>query len=198
MIERPTEPKLNTETAESARVDYESATTNAYFEGWNDLELQGNPGIKDRIRKNIMQSEKSNEATYKKVAADLGISVEKLKARLQTKLEEMVAKSQFFRATHVDVLEKIMLVDGRWKSQFETTTSNGILNPSYRAATEVKMFGFNESEAGKLVDSNRYDWGGEVVAKDVLEKDKEKRPIYGYFSDEEHGAINHEGRIPPP
>lgn len=155
---------------------YESVVTNNYFEDWDDTELEGNPGIKDQIKENIIRAEKNNQGFYEKAAVDLGISVEEFKQRLQEKIENMAGQSEFFRATRVDILEKIMNIDGRWKSQFETGTSQGSLNPSYRAEQERKMFGFENN----------------------LEKDKEKRPIYGYFSDEEHGAINHIGKIPPP
>ncbi|MDP3725557.1 MAG: hypothetical protein Q8R20_03770 [Nanoarchaeota archaeon] len=178
------------------RGDYESIVTNNYFEGWDELEIEGNAGIKDTIRANIIQAEERNELTYKGAAVDLGISVEEFKARLQEKVEEMVARAGFFRATEFRVLEQIMNVDGRWKSQFETATSNGLLNPQCRAKSEMRMFGFNEAENfGVLIE--QYAFGGERLSDEVLAKDRERRPIYGYFSDEDHGAINHTGKIPP-
>lgn len=92
------------------------------------------------------------------------------------KLEVSRLDLDFFRATNMDVIENVMLKDNRWKSQFETGTSNGCLGPSYRASAENSFFGFvNDSE-----------------------KNKEKRPIYGYFTEGEHGEINNYGRIPPP
>ena len=34
--------------------------------------------------------------------------------------------------------------------------------------------------------------------EDDILHDKEKRPIYGYFSDGENGEMNSEGKVPPP
>ena len=182
------------------RGTFESVTTNNYFEGWDeDIELMGNPEIKDQIRQNIIQAEKSNQRSYEDAAADLRISVEEFKAQLQAKIEDMVERADFFRATELSVLERVMNIDGRWKNQFETRTSNGNLNPQYRGAQEMSMFGFNKNEVLEVpVNPEEYNYEREFP-KEVLEKDKEKRPIYGYFSDDEHGGINYDnGRIPPP
>lgn len=147
---------------------YESVVTNNYFEGWEGVELKGNPEIKDQIRENIIKAEKNNQPYYERLAADLGISVEEAKRHLQKKIEDMVSRSEFFRATRLEILEKIMNVDERWKSQFETGTSQGTLDPRYRMEQEKSMFGF----------------------EDNLEKNKHTRPIYGYFSDNYNGGIN--------
>ena len=70
---------------------FESIVTNNYFEGWDeDVELEGNPEIKEQIRENIIKAEKTNQERYEHAAADLGISVEEFKARLQAKIEDMV------------------------------------------------------------------------------------------------------------
>lgn len=173
---------------------FESVTTNNYFEGWDeDIELEGNPEIKEQVRQNIIKAERTNQERYEHAAADLGISVEEFKARLQTKIEDMVERADFFRATQPGVLEKIMNVDDRWKSQFETGTSQGSLNPRYRAVAEMRMFGFNKDKAPTPDDIY-----GDRLSEEVLTENKERRPIYGYFSDEEHGAINYQGKIPPP
>ncbi len=166
----------NTTAEKTDRGNYESIATYNYFENWDDLEIEGNAELKETIRQNILAAEKRHARAYERAAADLGISVEDFKTILQAKVEEMVGQSDFFRATHFNVFERILNVDGRWKSQFETHTSQGTLNPEYRARAENAMFGF----------------------LDDLEKDKEHRPIYGYFSDETHGAINGVGKIPPP
>jgi len=177
------------------RGNFESVTTNNFFEGWDeDLELEGNPELKEQIRQNIIRAEKINQQRYEHAAADLGISVEEFKERLQVKVEEMVRGANFFRATQLSVLDKIMNVDGRWKSQFETQTSNGALDPGFRAASEMRMFGFNKTDEVEMPTATY----GANVSDEVLQNNKEKRPIYGYFSDEEHGAINSYGKIPPP
>lgn len=176
---------------------YESIATNNYFEGWDeDLELEGNPELKGRIRENIIRAEKIHQGRYEDAARDCGLSVEEFKARLQAKIEDMLQKANFFRATPVDILERIMTEDGRWKSQFETGRSNGTLDPRFRAAAEIKMFGFNQPD-GWQMPAYREEQGVDL-AENVLTDHKEKRPIYGYFSDDEHGAINNEGKIPPP
>ncbi len=177
------------------RGTFESVATNNYFEGWDeDIELDANPEIKEQIRQNIIQAEKANQERYEHAAADLGISVEEFKARLQAKIEDMVERANFFRATQFGVLDKIMNVDGRWKSQFETGTSQGCLDPRYRAAREMRMFGFNKTKDLEMPTAT-YDAN---VPEESLTANKERRPIYGYFSDEEHGAINYQGKIPPP
>ena len=174
---------------------FESVATNNYFEGWDEeIELEGNPEIKEQVGQNIIRAEKMNQQRYENAAADLGISIEEFKARLQAKIEDMVERADFFIATQLGVLEKIMNVDGRWKSQFETGTSQGTLNPRYRAVAEMRMFGFNKTKDSEMPIAT-YDIN---VPEESLTTNKERRPIYGYFSDEEHGAINYEGKIPPP
>lgn len=175
----PTESTSETQEEQEIKTEngeYLSSVTEKYFEDWDDLELIGNPGIKERIKKNIIESEKRLAHKYQAKADQMGVSIEEFKAALQAKVENMLEKANFFRATTIEVLDQVMNVDGRWKSQFETNTSNGSLSPSYRSAHEEEMFGFTDD-----VDAN-----------------KELRPIYGYFSDNSDGVINYEGRIPPP
>ena len=151
--------------------EYESLVTNQYFELWEDVKLVGNPEILTVIKQNIINAEKRNEDRYIWAAEKLHIPIDELKERLQTTVERIVENAYFFRATRVDLLEKIMLEDGRWKSQFETGTSEGSLDQEYRMHAEHKMFGYQLD-----VDGNR-----------------EQRPIYGYFSDNKNGVINYDG-----
>jgi hypothetical protein len=176
---------------------YESVTTRRYFEDWDKLELAGNPEIKDRMRINIIEAEKIHEGLYDDLAENMGVSVEEFKSRLQAKIEELVGRSEFFRATGVSVLSNVMLGDYRWKSQFETDTSDGTLDPQYRTCQEMAMFGFNILENSGLLLKNTWE-GRNKIPTNAIEANKEKRPIYGYFSDEEHGVINDEGKVPPP
>jgi hypothetical protein len=181
------------------RGSYESIVTNNYFEGWDELEVDGNAGIKDTIRNNIIRAEQMNQSDYERVAVSLGITVEELKTELQRRVEDMVAKADFFRATDINVLERVMNVDGRWMSQFETGSSDGTLNPRFRAKQELNMFGYNATEAPMITRTDdRYGDYGDDLPRSVIERNKEKRPIYGYFSDDIHGVINYEGNIPPP
>ncbi len=161
--------------------EYDSIVTNRYFEDWDELRLQGNPDIKEAIKENIKHAEKKNSFYYEDAASELGISVEEFKSKLQKKIEYLVEKSNFFRATHIVTLDKVLNIDQRFKSQFEAHTSNGFLYLGVRADGEKRMFGFEYD-----TDDRNYS------------KDKENRPIYGYFSDEENGAINLDGKNPPP
>ena len=122
-----------------------SPTTRDYFRDWESLEIGGNPELKSRIRANILLAEKSHEDQYIEHAAEMGIDVNEFKARLQERIEQLVAASDFFRATKISVLNKVLNADGRYKSQFETNTSDGTLSPKYRAHSEMRMFGFNAS-----------------------------------------------------
>ena len=186
--------------AEKPSADFESVVTERYFEGWDEgFDIEGNPGLKERLRANILYAEKENQGQYEKIAKNLGMSVEELKKRLQERVADMVGRSDFFRATHVDVLEQVMLNDGRWKSQFETASSNGKLSPKFRAAAEMSMFAFNHDAApGVTVKDFERGYAYVELPQKVMKHASERRPIYGYFSDDTHGAINARGTIPPP
>ena len=202
--QRTTEEAKPAEKEQEKKINkgaFESTVTNSYFEGWDEsIELEGNPEIKEQIKQNIVQAEKTNEQTYVNDAYDLGISVEEFKSRLQAKIENMIERASFFSATQPFVLEKIMNVENRWKSQFETNASKTPLCQEARAISEMKMFGFNKTSNSSMsimsTPTGRY--SDIEIPKEVLENNKEKRPIYGYFSDEKHGAINGDGKIPPP
>jgi len=156
--------------------EYESAVTRRYFEGWDSLEIQGNPELKEAIRRNIIEAEKRYEELYNKCARELGMTVEEYKRRLQERVEELAAGSDHFRATRESTLRRVLLKDGRWKSQFETMRSNGFFNREFRSRMEGEMFGF----------------------LDDVYRNQEKRPIYTFFSDGPNGEHNEEGTIPPP
>jgi len=156
--------------------EYESTVTREYFEDWDSLEIDGNPELKETIRQNIIRAEKRNHELYKKCAEELDISVEEFKRRLQRKVEQIVAGSDHFRATREKTLKKVLLEDGRWKSQFEVGASNGSFIPHLRSRVENEMFG---------------------LVNDV-EFNKEQRPIYTFWSDGPNGENNDEGTIPPP
>lgn len=156
--------------------DYPSDATAAYFDKWDDVKMEGNPGIKDAIKKQIIEAEKNNEEYYREHAKTRGISVEEYKGLLQQHVELLLAKSDFFRATDIKVLDTILNESKRFKSQFETRTSHGSLDTDYRASVENTYFGFSTDKA----------------------VDASKRCIYGYFSDNENGVLNSIGEIPPP
>src|SRR5690606_36086514 len=107
-------------TSEYDKSKYSSETTSDYFEnGWNELEIEGNDGIKSGIKNHILKVEKANEKGYKRFADEHEISVEEYKQKLQNHVEKMMSESDYFRATSIDILDKILTEDGRFKTLFE-------------------------------------------------------------------------------
>lgn len=128
-----------------------------------------------QIEKRINYVEKVNTNYYRNCAQEESCAVEELKSELQKRVEEMVAESDFYRATYPDVLKDVLTGGGRFKSQFETGTSNGWNNPTGRSKVEFKMFGFPDNPSENCLE----------------------RPIYGYFSARKYGVINGEDEWPP-
>src|ERR1035437_8172996 len=159
------------------KTKYDSQTTEDYFKnGWDEVEVEGNPGMKEAMKKHILEVEKHNEDSYRHCAKEKGVSIERFKELLQDRVERLVAASDFYRSTGLNVLDEILHVSKRYKSQFETGTSEGCLLPDSRAETEYEYFGFREDK--------------------TFEPDK--RCIYGYFSNDPNGIQNSEGTCPPP
>jgi hypothetical protein len=166
-----------------------SPTTMKYLEKFDQLEIEGNQGIKEAIRRNILATEKKFAASYRIMAKQMGISTNEFKQYLQEKVERMVRESYFFRATHIDILDRVLNIDGRFMSQFETQTSDGNLYPGYRADRELQNFGFNDIDYLNVSIVN--------LKQARVERNAEMRPIYGYFSDDIKGVINTFGKNPP-
>lgn len=168
------------------RSDMPSMVTQEYFDSkeWTDLKVGGNPGIKEHIKAHIIKIEKKNYDVYSKIAHDEGITIEQVKANMLKWTTEIVARSKPYIVAHSgeskspdregSVIQKI-LKGGRFKSQFETGGSCGSHAPSSRSDTEHGYFGF----------------------KDDIHHEKENRPVYGFFTDRDHGVINDKGTIPP-
>ena len=188
----------NSERSQTSDVEvvddvFESAVTREYFEdGWDDFEIEGNPGMKDCIKRNIGFAENENSKIYKSFADNLDLSVDVLKEMLQKKVEEMVDRSDFWVAVYPDVLQSI-IKDGRWKSQFETNKSTGMFNPKLRTKIEQIAFGFSHRH-GDSFNPLPYT----EVPEEAVKENVQNRSIYGYFTDGEHGSINKTGTIPPP
>jgi Protein of unknown function (DUF3626) len=102
------------------------------------------------------------ETVTKKIEERLGLSPEK-RTEVEAKLKDLAAKAYLFRRTQIHDFAKV-LKSGRFKSQFETGSSDGALIPSGRSSAEYLGLG---------------------VPKDI---DKTKRPIYGYLHSEKHGG----------
>jgi len=168
------------------REDMPSLVTQNYFDnGWDELVLEGNEGIKDAIKTHIIDVENLRMGIYMDEAEELGMSIEDYKQELQSCVEKLVSNCELFRATHtdpssaaggIDVLDAVFNKDGRFKSLFEVNNSDGSPAPEWRSKTENSYFGY----------------------KDEVNFDKEHRPIYGYFTSDSNGIINSKGEIPPP
>lgn len=154
-----------------------SVVTEDYFEkGWSDFDFKGNEGCKERLRERIIKFEKERQKGYERCAKELGLTVEQYKAKLQDLAEKVFEKSKpFITIDSSEVLPLIFTKGGRFKSQFETKTSHGALSPYHRSEVESEYFDF----------------------KDDPSVDIEKRPIYGYMTNNENGVISKDGKIPP-
>lgn len=164
------------------RPDMPSMVTQNYFDnGWDELELIGNPGMKEHIKDKILSFEKDKEPRYQEWAAEVGMTVEELKADMQKELETYVSRSKIFKAVHSGVEKSkdvlgALLKGGKFLSQFEIDDSDGSYAPDSRAGTELAYFGFE----------------GDIY------KNKEVRPQYGYATPNKNGVHNKQGEIPPP
>lgn len=171
------ETKKPEEKTRKPKGDMPSVVTEDYFEkGWSDFDFKANKGCKEALRERIIRFEKERQKGYEKCAKELGLTVEQYKAKLQDLAEKVFEKSKpFITIDGSEVLPLIFTKGGRFKSQFETGTSYGALSPYRRSGVEGDYFGF----------------------EDDPDVDKEKRPIYGYMTNNENGVISKDGRIPP-
>ena len=93
------------------------------------------------------------------------------RVQAEANLQALIDKSHVCRNIRSNDFEKV-LKDGRFKSQFETHTSGGCLDPSFRARIENQLFGLPNDPA----------W------------DVKNRPIYGSLVTDmagEHGATSY-------
>ena len=96
---------------------------------------------------------------------------QKVKAKIDLATKKWAKTSNSFIRVKKGVLRKI-LEDGRFKSQHETRTSGGSLAPQARKKAEGNMFSYPESLK------------------------PEKRPIYGYATQNKFGfSLDNEGKI---
>jgi hypothetical protein len=108
-----------------------------------------------------------------KFSADGGISQSDYRAQVDATLRRLLKDSEVRVRVTPDVLSKI-LDDGRFRSQFETSTSGGALAPEYRASVERTMFGY------------------------PTDLPPAQRPIYGYMSgsvNEKEGMVGQYGSV---
>ena len=171
-----------------------SEVTLQYLEDWETADIGVNaPNLKAALLREILTRdynfvkniEKNEGLQY--ALAKMGMTTHDLLNDFQLFSEATAQKTHVFRATDQSVLiSHILRDDERWKSQFETSTSNGSLHPDKRSSFEQRFFGFPDHNSAET--------------KDVAEDDPyhvSKRPIYAYFTPDKNGILNEEGRHPP-
>jgi hypothetical protein len=102
------------------------------------------------------------EKQYAKTAERFGVTPEK-QQQIESMMQTVVANSEVRVRAPPAVVEQI-IKDGRFKSQFETGTSKGMLNNEWRAGMERELFDIPE------------------------ESPAAERPIYGYLADKGTGT----------
>jgi hypothetical protein len=144
----------------------EQKVTNEYLEQLDNIGLKLPNRVMEKIKENVKKAEQKNLFDYFGDALEKNTTLEQVQREAQQKMEQATTKADYFKAVHVDVLRNI-LKDRRFKTQFETHSSGGTLDPSYRAQEEAKMFNYvNDEKKGNTV-----------------------RPNYGYMSDNENGIV---------
>lgn len=144
----------------------EQKVTNEYLEQLDNIGLKLPNRVMGKIKENVKKAEQRSLLDYFRSALEKNTTLEQIQREAQQRLEQVTTQADYFKAVHLDVLKNV-LKDRRFKTQFETHSSNGTLNPHYRAQQEAKMFNYASDE----------------------EKGKRVRPNYGYMSDNEHGIV---------
>lgn len=144
----------------------EQKVTNEYLEQLDNIGLKLPNRVMGKIKENVKKAEQRSLLDYFRSALEKNTTLEQIQREVQQRLEQVTTQADYFKAVHLDVLKNV-LKDRRFKTQFETHSSNGTLNPHYRAQQEAKMFNYASDE----------------------EKGKRVRPNYGYMSDNEHGIV---------
>lgn len=201
-IKKRFDEKENTDWQEKCKSLYEqrpfstnvSEVTRQYFSDWESVRIEGNPELKQHLRVALLEAEVRNEEIYRQKAENLGFSVEEYKSLLQAKAEDMVRSSKFYTAVDPEILSRILRLDGRWKTQFETLRSGGKMSPHSRAESELLMFGFNIAELD-FVPSAIDNLPRKHLPTGVLTARAAYRPVYGYLSDHPHGYVSRSGTV---
>lgn len=161
-----------------------SDVTIEYMADWDSVKMnvEANPDLEITLLKNILIYEQrflesiEEHGDIRTILRKEGLSLIEFLDEIQRYTEVSMDQSQLFRATDVSVLlNHILPRDKRWKSQFETQTSGGCLSNSYRAAFELRTFGFPDETSYK----------------------PQSRTIYGYFTPDNNGVLNSVGKNPP-
>lgn len=146
-----------------------------------DFGAEGNPYLKATIIQRVKQWEsRPRPVDVARLASLMDKNPKEVEELLQQRVEELMGKCQFFRATETGIfLNHILRGEQRYKSQFEVRTSGGRFDPTYRSEMEEKQFGFPPSYTQEGMSAVQH------------------RPVYGYFSLNENGIINDKDAHPP-
>ena len=152
---------------------YLSRVSEKYFEDWDSFDFVGNPGIKDALKKGILEKEEKRNAGYEAQAKAMGMTIGEYKAKMQNLAERLCQASypgiRLHSAGAHEAFSKVFAKGGRFESLFETSTGCGCTRKDSRARYEKKVFNF----------------------VDDTETDKSLRPIYGCASCSPRGEYGH-------
>ncbi|MEI6499150.1 MAG: hypothetical protein WCO23_04250 [bacterium] len=137
--------------------------------------FNGPQHVIDTVRINIAKTIQGSTANITNIASQNKVNPEQLIADVQEKINSIVNNSSYFRASTVDEIVSILTDNShKFKSLFETKSSHFNYAPTERAQKEHDLFGYPNDPKDATID----------------------RPIYGYFSDNSLGGINHKSINP--
>lgn len=155
-----------------------------YLEQLAELDLDGkdNRYLKQTLHRRFEAWESNfRQAQLFALAEQMLMSEAQVEELLQQRIEEIIQQSQFFCAVSSYIFSKHIINRGRrFKSAVELYGSVfATIDPTYRSRRETDLFGFPSfcTRQGELA--------------------KSSRPIYGYFSMDENGILNPQGKHPP-
>jgi len=151
-----------------------TTTENAHLLVHRDGTTEKGPAHPDNQKKDILEQVRPPDAVLKKYdiqgaafaekhAQTHNMTAEEYNKAVDDKAVELLKNAEPWMRVRPTILSKI-LDDERFKSQFETNTSAGIMDHDSRSEAEHDLFGYPDDLA------------------------KEQRPLYGYLSDHPDGA----------
>lgn len=172
--------KKGTSAADGWDAKVDDAFDNAVVEPIIDPEREFIENAESMWRQNYdLESEKGWSPNVAQAAARDGFAdPADWVAELELRAKEALAYSDLKIRTPLSAA--LMVVeDGRFKSQFETGTSNGTFNPGYRATFERKAFGLPGVPRGTPTSwERRYETQQALLGNAAW---LHERPIYGYL-----------------
>ena len=147
---------------------YFRKTFPAFAQAVKGSEKDGRGPLAETVERNIRKQEDKYEDVYKRHAKKYGTSIDEYKRRLQKKVEEIVAESEFFQRITVDALKDVVGGSGWIKSQVETGTAGpgSYHGPGVKRSADEALFGY------------------------PMDGDASKRPVFGYISRDPNGQVH--------